>query len=208
MFSSSLSALERLVAAARAQQVRIAREVRRRHQVDVQRRFVRVAVDPARVVLRRAPLAARQRLAALRTCRPSAADTRRCRPCASSCRAPSSRLFAFPSTLPFSRPYSFVTSSFVSARKSPFVSRMNQRLPRLADEHAADRAPSRRAAGSARPQTPSACPSSPSRFVSSSTTTLPIGSRFGSGACRSRTKPVISTTHRRPSRSQSMTVGS
>ena len=48
----------------------------------------------------------------------------------------------------------------------------------------------------------------PSWSVSSSTTTLPMGSRFGSGVTRSRTKPVISTTQSRPCRSQSTAVGS
>ncbi len=55
-------ALERLVAAARPKQTRIARVVGRRHEVHVQDRLVRVPIDPPRVVLRRPPLAARQRL--------------------------------------------------------------------------------------------------------------------------------------------------
>ena len=63
VFRSSLSCRgQPLVAPARAEQIRIAREVGRGHQIDVQRRIVRVPVNPARVVLRHAPLAAKQRL--------------------------------------------------------------------------------------------------------------------------------------------------
>ena len=58
-------AAQRFVAAARAQEVGVPREVRRRNQIDVQDRLVRVAVDASGVVLRRAPLAARERLAHL-----------------------------------------------------------------------------------------------------------------------------------------------
>ena len=57
----SLRVDDRFVAAARAHDVRIARVVGCGHQIDVQRRFVVVAVNASRVVLRRSPLAARQR---------------------------------------------------------------------------------------------------------------------------------------------------
>ena len=53
---------QRLVAATGAHQVRVAHEVRRGHEVHVHRRLVRVAVDPAHVVVRDAPFAARQAL--------------------------------------------------------------------------------------------------------------------------------------------------
>ena len=64
-FTSLFVAAQGLVAAARSQQARVPREVRRRNQIDVQDRLVRVAVDPSGIVLRCAPLAARERLAHL-----------------------------------------------------------------------------------------------------------------------------------------------
>ena len=58
-----LRAAERFVASARPHQARVPQVVRRGHDVDVQHRLVRVPVDASRVVLRKAPLPARQRLA-------------------------------------------------------------------------------------------------------------------------------------------------
>ncbi len=61
-----------LVAPARAQQVRVAREVRGGHEVDVQGGLVRVAIDAPAVVLRHTPLASLERLLHLELAVPEA----------------------------------------------------------------------------------------------------------------------------------------
>ena len=123
-----VAGVERLVAAARAQQVRISRVVRRRHDVHEQRRRIRVAIDAAGVVLRCRPTGRATASSRLRTCRPSAAGRCRLRTCASSCRAPTVNELALCSTFASSWPYLSVTDSFVSARRSPLVSRASHRL--------------------------------------------------------------------------------
>ena len=186
MLSSSFSALERLVAAARPEQGRVAREVRRRHQVDVQRRFVGVAVDPAR--RRPASRPTRRATSVLRTSNLPSLQRRKT--------SLSGRVHPV-----VERPKQAVRVPLDAAFQPPVVVRdellrvgfqiavrvaHEPEAAGLADEHAADRAPSR-ARGRISPSANTVRLSIlPSWLVSSSTTTLPIGSRFGSGACKSR----------------------
>ena len=123
-----VAGIERLVAAAGPHHARVARVVGCRHDVHEQRRGVRVAVDAAARRPGSRPTGRATASCAHRRRRPSAAAAWFLPTCTSSCRAPTAASSRCARRWPRPARSVLVTSSFVSATRSPLVSRASQRL--------------------------------------------------------------------------------